>query len=95
MVDHINNTQQHILTIEDPIEFVHTPKQCLINQREVHRDTASFSRALRAALREDPDVIMVGELDLETIRLALEAAETGHVVFATLHTNRPPKPSIA
>ena len=88
MVDHINNTQQqHILTIEDPIEFVHTPKQCLINQREVHRDTASFSRALRAALREDPDVIMVGELrDLETIRLALEAAETGHVVFATLHT---------
>ena len=87
MVDHINNTQQHILTIEDPIEFVHTPKQCLINQREVHRDTTSFSRALRAALREDPDVIMVGELrDLETIRLALEAAETGHVVFATLHT---------
>ena len=88
MVDHINNTQQqHSLTIEDPIEFVHTPKQCLINQREVHRDTASFSRALRAALREDPDVIMVGELrDLETIRLALEAAETGHVVFATLHT---------
>jgi twitching motility protein PilT len=88
MVDHINNTQQqHILTIEDPIEFVHTPKQCLINQREVHRDTVSFSRALRAALREDPDVILVGELrDLETIRLALEAAETGHVVFATLHT---------
>ena len=89
MVDHINNTQQqHILTIEDPIEFVHAPKQCLINQREVHRDTVSFSRALRAALREDPDVILVGEMrDLETIQLAISAAETGHLVFGTLHTS--------
>lgn len=88
MIDHLNRTEsQHILTIEDPIEFVHEPRQCLINQREVHRDTESFACALRAALREDPDVILVGELrDLETIRLALEAAETGHVVFATLHT---------
>lgn len=89
MMNFINETQQkHILTIEDPIEFVHESKKCLINQREVHRDTKSFNKALRSALREDPDVILVGELrDLETIRLALTAAETGHVVFGTLHTN--------
>ncbi len=88
MIDHINdNKYQHILTIEDPIEFVHTSKKCLINQREVHKDTHGFNAALRSALREDPDVILVGELrDLETIKLALEAAETGHVVFGTLHT---------
>ncbi len=93
MVDHINNTYpHHILTIEDPIEFVHESKQSLINQREVHRDTHSFNAALRAALREDPDVILVGEMrDLETIRLALTAAETGHLVFATLHTTSAPK----
>src|SRR5690554_1379923 len=78
---------EHILTIEDPIEFVHRSKKCLINQREVHRDTHGFSDALRSALREDPDIILVGELrDLETIRLALTAAETGHLVFGTLHT---------
>ena len=89
MVDHINEHEnKHILTIEDPIEFVHGNKKCLINQREVHRDTHSFSNALRSALREDPDIILVGELrDLETIRLALTAAETGHLVFATLHTS--------
>lgn len=89
MLDHINRTRcQHILTIEDPIEFVHQPRKCLVNQRQVHRDTAGFGEALRSALREDPDVILVGELrDLETIRLALEAAETGHMVFATLHTS--------
>lgn len=88
MVDYINDTRsEHILTIEDPIEFVHTSKKCLINQREVRRDTHSFSSALRSALREDPDVILVGELrDLETIRLAMTAAETGHLVFGTLHT---------
>ncbi|SIQ48078.1 type IV pilus twitching motility protein PilT [Marinobacterium stanieri] len=88
MVDYINETRpDHILTIEDPIEFVHESKKCLINQREVHRDTHSFSNALRSALREDPDVILVGEMrDLETIRLALTAAETGHLVFGTLHT---------
>jgi pilus retraction protein PilT len=88
MVDHINRHQQkHILTIEDPIEFIHSPQQSLVNQREVHRDTQSFQQALRSALREDPDVILVGELrDLETISLALTAAETGHLVFATLHT---------
>jgi len=88
MIDHLNHHRhQHILTIEDPIEFIHESKQCLVNQREVHRDTASFCAALRSALREDPDVIMVGELrDLETIRLALTAAETGHLVFGTLHT---------
>ena len=78
---------EHILTIEDPIEFVHQSKKCLINQREVRRDTQSFASALKAALREDPDVVVVGEMrDLETIRLALTAAETGHLVFATLHT---------
>ena len=89
MIDYINeNEYGHILTVEDPIEFVHESKRCLINQREVHRDTMSFSSALRAALREDPDVIMVGEMrDLETIRLALTAAETGHLVFGTLHTS--------
>jgi twitching motility protein PilT len=88
MVDHINkNEYGHILTVEDPIEFVHTSQKCLINQREVHRDTHGFSEALRSALREDPDYILVGELrDLETIRLALTAAETGHLVFGTLHT---------
>lgn len=93
MVDYINERhQQHILTIEDPIEFVHSNKRSLINQREVHRDTLSFSAALRSALREDPDVILVGELrDLETIRLAMTAAETGHLVFATLHTTSAPK----
>jgi len=88
MVDYINETRrEHILTIEDPIEFVHKNKQCLVNQREVHRDTHSFDNALRSALREDPDIILVGEMrDLETIRLALTAAETGHLVFGTLHT---------
>ncbi|ASD67986.1 type IV pilus twitching motility protein PilT [Pseudoalteromonas piscicida] len=93
MVDYINNNKHHhILTIEDPIEFVHDNKQSLINQREVHRDTHSFNAALRSALREDPDVILVGELrDLETIRLALTAAETGHLVFGTLHTTSAPK----
>ena len=93
MVDYINrNKHHHILTIEDPIEFVHDNKLCLINQREVHRDTHSFSAALRSALREDPDVILVGELrDLETIRLAMTAAETGHLVFGTLHTTSAPK----
>ena len=87
-IDHLNNNRHHhILTIEDPIEFVHESKKCLVNQREVHRDTQSFSAALRSALREDPDVILVGEMrDLETIRLALTAAETGHLVFGTLHT---------
>ncbi|QHJ12939.1 Twitching mobility protein [Paraglaciecola mesophila] len=93
MVDHINrHKREHILTIEDPIEFVHENKLCVMNQREVHRDTHSFSNALRSALREDPDVILVGELrDLETIRLAISAAETGHLVFGTLHTNSAPK----
>ncbi|MDJ0877076.1 MAG: type IV pilus twitching motility protein PilT [Halieaceae bacterium] len=88
IIDFINDTRyQHILTIEDPIEFVHESKKCLINQREVHKDTLGFNEALRSALREDPDIILVGELrDLETIKLALEAAETGHLVFGTLHT---------
>ncbi|MCX8048113.1 MAG: type IV pilus twitching motility protein PilT [Methylohalobius sp.] len=88
MIDYINsNNYSHILTIEDPIEFVHHSKKSLINQREVHRDTLGFNQALRSALREDPDVILVGEMrDLETIRLALTAAETGHLVFGTLHT---------
>ena len=88
IIDYANKTRKdHILTIEDPIEFVHMPVQCLINQREVGRDTTSFKSALRGALREDPDIILVGELrDLETIELALEAAETGHLVFGTLHT---------
>jgi len=89
MVNHKNDTEYgHILTVEDPIEFVHVSKKCLINQREVHRDTLGFNEALRSALREDPDVILVGEMrDLETIRLALSAAETGHLVFGTLHTS--------
>lgn len=93
MIDYINASRHdHILTIEDPIEFVHKSKQSLISQREVHRDTLSFSNALRSALREDPDVILVGELrDLETIRLAMTAAETGHLVFGTLHTTSAPK----
>jgi len=88
MIDFINDSRyDHILTIEDPIEFVHESKKCLLNQREVHRDTLGFSEALRSALREDPDIILVGEMrDLETIRLALTAAETGHLVFGTLHT---------
>jgi twitching motility protein PilT len=88
MVDYINETHNHhIITIEDPIEFVHQSKSCLVNQREVYRDTKSFNAALRSALREDPDIILVGEMrDLETIRLALTAAETGHLVFGTLHT---------
>ncbi|MBB5191517.1 twitching motility protein PilT [Silvimonas terrae] len=89
MVNYINeNEYGHILTVEDPIEFVHSSKKCLINQREVGPHTLSFSNALRSALREDPDVVLVGELrDLETIRLALTAAETGHLVFGTLHTS--------
>ncbi|MEZ7862759.1 MAG: type IVa pilus ATPase TapT [Aeromonadaceae bacterium] len=89
MIDYINESyHHHILTIEDPIEFVHENKRCLINQREVHRDTLGFSNALRSALREDPDIVLVGEMrDLETIRLALTAAETGHLVFGTLHTS--------
>ncbi len=88
MMDYLNdNKYEHILTIEDPIEFVHESKKCLVNQREVHRDTHGFTEALRSALREDPDIILVGEMrDLETIRLALTAAETGHLVFGTLHT---------
>jgi len=88
MMDYKNDTlYEHILTIEDPIEFVHQSKKCLVNQREVHRDTLGFNEALRSALRQDPDIILVGELrDLETIRLALTAAETGHLVFGTLHT---------
>ena len=89
MVDHINeNEYGHILTVEDPIEFVHESKKCLINQREIGPHSMSFANALRSSLREDPDVIMVGEMrDLETIRLAMTAAETGHLVFATLHTS--------
>src|SRR5450631_3551096 len=89
MVNHCNdNRPDHIITIEDPIEFVHESKRCLVNQREVHRDTLGFTEALRSALREDPDVLLVGEMrDLETIRLALTAAETGHLVFGTLHTS--------
>jgi twitching motility protein PilT len=89
MVNHVNeNEYGHILTVEDPIEFVHDSKKCLINQREVGPHTLSFANALRSALREDPDVILVGEMrDLETIRLALTAAETGHLVFGTLHTS--------
>jgi twitching motility protein PilT len=89
MIDYLNERHYgHILTIEDPIEFVHLSKKCLVNQREMHRDTLGFSEALRSALREDPDIILVGEMrDLETIRLALTAAETGHLVFATLHTS--------
>src|SRR5689334_14113105 len=93
MLDVINQTwDAHILTVEDPIEFVHPPKRCLVNQREVGPHTHSFSNALRSALREDPDVILIGEMrDLETISLALTAAETGHLVFGTLHTSSAPK----
>ena len=89
MINHLNESEYgHILTIEDPIEFLHESKKCLINQREVGPHTLSFPNALRAALREDPDYILVGEMrDLETIRLALTAAETGHLVFGTLHTS--------
>ena len=89
MIDKINKERQdHILTIEDPIEFVHPHQKCLVNQREVHEDTRSFSDALRAALREDPDVVLIGEMrDLETIEAALTIAETGHLTFGTLHTN--------
>lgn len=92
IIDFINDTvKEHILTIEDPIEFVHNSKKCLLNQRELGPHTKSFSNALRSALREDPDVILVGEMrDLETIQLALTAAETGHLVFATLHTSSAP-----
>jgi twitching motility protein PilT len=88
MIDYVNRTRHdHIITIEDPIEFVHENQQCLINQREVHTHTDSFKQALRAALREDPDIVLVGELrDLETVAIAIETAETGHLVFGTLHT---------
>jgi twitching motility protein PilT len=93
MIDLVNSTQKkHIITLEDPIEFVHRSKGCLVNQREIGSHTTSFAAALRAALREDPDVILVGEMrDLETISLALTAAETGHLVLATLHTKSAPK----
>jgi twitching motility protein PilT len=93
MIDLVNSTQKkHIITLEDPIEFVHRSKKCLVNQREIGSHTKSFAAALRAALREDPDVILVGEMrDLETISLALTAAETGHLVFGTLHTKSAPK----
>ena len=89
MIDKVNRERyEHILTIEDPIEFVHKHKNCLVNQREVHSDTNSFSMALRAALREDPDVVLIGEMrDLETVESALKIAETGHLTFGTLHTN--------
>jgi twitching motility protein PilT len=89
MIDLINQSRhEHIITIEDPIEFIHSHKKCLVNQREVHSDTFSFANALRAALREDPDVVLIGEMrDLETIEAALRIAETGHLTFATLHTN--------
>ncbi len=92
IIDYINaRRRKHIITIEDPIEFLHTSKKCLINQRELGPHTKSFAAALRSSLREDPDVILVGEMrDLETISLALTAAETGHLVFATLHTNSAP-----
>jgi len=93
MIDHINKTRsEHIITIEDPLEFIHEPQKCIINQREVGAHTLSFNNALRSALREDPDIILVGELrDLETIALAMSAAETGHLVFGTLHTNSCPE----
>ncbi|HWO43544.1 MAG TPA: type IV pilus twitching motility protein PilT [Candidatus Eisenbacteria bacterium] len=93
MIDYLNESfEGHILTIEDPIEFVHKSKKCLVNQRELGPHTQSFANALRAALREDPDIILVGEMrDLETIQLALTAAETGHLVFGTLHTSSAPK----
>ncbi len=89
MLDKINSERpEHMITVEDPIEFIHSHKKCLVNQREVHTDTKSFANALRAALREDPDVVLIGEMrDLETIESALRIAETGHLTFATLHTN--------
>ena len=89
MIDKINSERHdHILTIEDPIEYIHQHKNCLVNQREVHSDTDSFSNALRAALREDPDIVLIGEMrDLETVEAALKIAETGHLTFGTLHTN--------
>src|SRR5207253_210380 len=92
LIDHVNmNRSDHIITIEDPIEFVHDNKKCLVNQREVHVHTRSFKDALRAALREDPDIVLVGEMrDLETIAIAVETAETGHLVFGTLHTTTAP-----
>jgi len=93
MIDYINKSRkEHIITIEDPVEFIHQSKNCLVNQRELGADTLSFANALRGSLREDPDIILVGEMrDLETIQLAITAAETGHLVFATLHTNSAPK----
>ena len=89
MLDKINSERhEHILTIEDPIEYIHQHKNCLVNQREVHSDTNSFTSALRAALREDPDIVLIGEMrDLETVEAALKIAETGHLTFGTLHTN--------
>ena len=92
MIDYINDTRrEHLITIEDPIEFVHPNKKCLVNQRQVGRDTNSFKSALRAALREDPDILLIGEMrDLETIEIALETAETGHLVFGTMHTTTAP-----
>jgi twitching motility protein PilT len=92
LIDYINrNREDHIITIEDPIEFVHPNKKCLVNQREIGVHTSSFKHALRAALREDPDIVLVGEMrDLETIGIAIETAETGHLVFGTLHTNTAP-----
>ena len=88
MIDYINKTRdEHLLTVEDPIEFVHPQIKCLVNQREVHKHTTSFGRALKAALREDPDIVLIGEMrDLETVAIAIETAETGHLVFGTLHT---------
>src|SRR5581483_8451007 len=93
MVNHINESEgSHIITIEDPIEFVHEDKQCIVNQREVGADTLSFTEALKHVLRQDPDVILVGEMrDLETIGAAITSAETGHMVFATLHTTTAPQ----
>jgi len=93
MIDFINRTRKdHIITIEDPIEFVHENKSCMINQRELHSHTDSYARALRAALREDPDIVLVGEMrDLETTHIAIETAETGHLVFGTLHTTSAPR----
>ena len=89
MLDKINSERpEHIMTVEDPIEYLHQHKKCVVNQREVHADTHSFANALRAALREDPDVVLIGEMrDFETIESALRIAETGHLTFATLHTN--------
>ena len=93
MIDEINETRdEHIMTIEDPIEFLHRHKKCMVNQREVGADTKSFNRALKSVLRQDPDVILVGEMrDIETMSTALTAAETGHLVFATLHTQDAPQ----